>query len=310
MTRRFAGASLLILTACAASGQTPAAPPSFEVASIKPAPPQGNMIRVKMGSDAGRLDYNNVALRDVVRVAYRVKDYQVSGPDWLGSARFDITAKFPEGATKEQVPEMLQALLADRFKLQMHREKKDLPVYALVVGKGGPKLQKSDPNDDSFPGGMGGPAPPPPPPGAAVGHNTNVQTTAGGRGGGEGRGGGGRGMMMINMNGRMEAKKVTIGGLAEMLARMLDRPVIDETGIAGDYDFQLEFGPDEMRNMRAGMMVPPVGADAHSSPADAASDPGQSIFTAVQKFGLKLEPRKAPLDIIVIDHVEKTPTEN
>src|SRR5438105_1093800 len=120
MTSRTTAASLALSTMIWA---VPSAFPQssrleFEVASIKPASPQqSGMMRVGMNVDAGRLTYENVALRECIRAAYRVKDYQISGPDWLSSLRFDISAKLPEGATRDQVPEMLQALLADRFKL-------------------------------------------------------------------------------------------------------------------------------------------------------------------------------------------------
>src|SRR5207249_5172791 len=89
------------------------------------------------------VDYANVSLRDLIRRVYEVKEYQVSGPDWMKSARFDIVAKIPSDTPKEQVPLMLQTLLAERFKLAIHRETKDLPMYALVVGRNGPKMKES-----------------------------------------------------------------------------------------------------------------------------------------------------------------------
>src|SRR6476620_8172887 len=127
-------AGLMAVASSIASAQ-PAVTPTFEVASIKPAPPPGgNNMMVRMGGDPGRIDYANVSLKDVIRLAYRVKNYQIAGPDWLESARFNIVAKLPEGSSREQIPEMLQALLAERFKLALHRETKELPVYGLVVG--------------------------------------------------------------------------------------------------------------------------------------------------------------------------------
>ena len=94
-----------------------------------------------------------MSLADLIRVAYRVKPYQLSGPDWMTAERFDVLAKMPEGATREQVPEMLKALLAEPFKLAVHRESKEHAVYALVVGKGGPKLKESAPDADAPAGG-------------------------------------------------------------------------------------------------------------------------------------------------------------
>jgi len=302
------GAGVLILGACSASAQTPASPLSFEVASIKPATQQAmGQMRVGMRVDAGRVDFANVSLRDCIRQAYRLKDYQISGPDWMGSTRFDIIAKLPEGGTREQVPEMLQAMLAERFKLEIHRETKDLPVYALAVAKGGPKLEKSK-DDDPAPqmAGAGGPGLPPPPDGGF--------RTGGGRGAmQEGKAVARGGMMMMSGDGHMQARRITMSALCDMVSRFMDRPVIDETGIEGFYDLTLEFSPDEMRNMGKGMMMPmPPGADhaGGPGPSEAVPDSGQSVVTSLQKAGLKLESRKAPIEFLMIDHVEKSPTEN
>ena len=168
--------------------------PSFEVASIKPAAPQSDgRIMVSMGGDPGRLDYKNVSLRDLVRSAYDVKDYQVNGPDWMNSARFDLQAKLPPDTPKEQRNLMMQALLAERFQLKVHKESKEVPVYSLVVGKGGAKMK---PAEDV----------PPPPPGdapSAGGPGPVGDFSGGGRGLGPGPGGKGPGPGMMMM--RMEA---------------------------------------------------------------------------------------------------------
>jgi uncharacterized protein (TIGR03435 family) len=199
-----------------------------------------------------------------VRVAYRVKDHQISGPDWLASQRFDIVAKLPEGASREQVPEMLQSLLVERFKLALHRDKKEHTAYALVVGKNGPKLHPSE-------GGAAGPG----------------------------------GTIKIG-RGHLEVNKTTVSNFADMLSRLVDRPVLDMTELQGRFDFTLDFAPEGMKTF--GMIM---GAPAEK-PAESASEPsGPSIFTAVQEqLGLKLEARKAPVEILVIDHIEKVPTEN
>src|SRR3954451_10262547 len=129
----------IVSMCCAAYAQDAAGQPTFEVASVKPAPPQsGHMFRIGMSGgpgtpDPGRINFENVSLKNVIMRAYNVKGYQISGPSWLDSERFDITAKVPAGATKEQFQLMLQNLLAERFKLQLHRESKQMPVYALVV---------------------------------------------------------------------------------------------------------------------------------------------------------------------------------
>src|SRR5271157_3691397 len=142
-------AGLAVFTSCAAFAQTAENSPTFEVASVKPAAPiVGNRIMVGMRGgpgtpDPGQITYNNVTLKNVLTNAYGVKSFQISGPSWLDSERYDIVAKLPRGATKEQFMVMLQNLLAERFKLTLHREKRDLPMYALVVGKNGPKMKES-----------------------------------------------------------------------------------------------------------------------------------------------------------------------
>ena len=160
MRRAMMGGGLAVLTACAAFAQSTGNPPSFEVASVKPAAPMTDgrirvMTRGGPGTpDPGQITYSNVSIKNVMTTAYNVKGYQISGPDWLDSLRFDITAKVPPGTTKEQFQLMLQNLLAERFKLTLHHQSKDLPIYALVVAKGGPKLKESvdDPNA-ATPGG-------------------------------------------------------------------------------------------------------------------------------------------------------------
>ena len=122
------------------------AAPEFEVATIKPAPPQAEgRTSTRMSSDTqtGRLNYNNVNLKEVIGQAYKVRQYQISGPSWMETERFDIVAKFQTAPAEDQIPRMLQALLAERFKLTMRRETKELPIFAVIVGKNGPKLEKS-----------------------------------------------------------------------------------------------------------------------------------------------------------------------
>ena len=269
--RTVLASGILAITSCAVSGQSPA--PAFEVASIKSAaPPTDGRLMIRMGGDAGRIEYTNVSLRDVIRNAYKVRNDQISGPDWLNSDRYNITAKFPPGASRDDVPAMLQTLLADRFKLASHKESKVLPIYALVPAKGGPKLQPAD-----AAGGM---------------------------------------RMMMGPKGRHLSGKVTLEQLASTPSNAMDRPVMDMTELKGAFDIDLEFTSDySPEGMRMGMpgLGPgpgpggPAGeARAHDESADA-----PSLFTAIQeKLGLKLDPRKAPVDIYVIDHAEKVPTEN
>jgi uncharacterized protein (TIGR03435 family) len=204
---------------------------------------------------------------------------------------------------------MLQNLLAERFKLTLHREKKDLQMYALVVGKNGPKLkelaQEAAPKEG---GPVDGPA-------ATMGKLTMgrdgfpvLPAAAGGRGA--------MAMTMMNGNARMTANGQTMAGLAEMLSNQLDLPVVDMTGLTGKYDYTLYFAPEGLAGMRlpGGLPPPPPpgeaggGMPAANAP-DAQSNP--NLFTALQEqLGLKLEQRKGPVDLLVIDHLEKAPIEN
>jgi len=291
--------------------------PAFEVATIKPAqlpaPQQIMQGKAHMGMnvDGARVDIGAMALADMIRIAFRVKQYQISGPEWMKSERFDVMGKIPEGVSKDQVPEMLQALLADRFGLKFHRESQEHPIYALIVAKGGPRLTESPPDQ----------APPTSEKSSGMTVGTekgpvNVQTDGKGvlvRGGEMGT------MHMTMADGKMhmEASKVSMDTLADMLSRFVDRPVVNLTELKGNYQVTLELSMEDLRNMaRAqGVMLPgpgrgPGGGGA-DSPADLASEPaGGSIFQAIEKLGLKLEARKAPVETLIIDNIEKTPTEN
>ena len=321
MLRAIVGAGLVVFTSSTALAQTAENSPAFEVASVKPAAPiTGNRIQVMMrggpGSpDPGQITYTNVTLKNVLMNAYGVKGFQISGPSWLDSERYDIVAKLPRGATKAQFMVMLQNLLAERFKLTLHREKKDLPMYALVVGKNGPKLKESveepAPKDGDAPK-AGGPAVDDPLAGAAmrrlpVGKDgfPVLPPGAGGRGS--------TAIMLMNGNARMTATKQSMAGLAEMLSGQLDLPVVDMTGLTGKYDYTLYFAPEGGLGMKLGMLAPPPGEGGGGAPMASAPDAQSSpnLFSALQEqLGLKLEQRKGPVDLLVIDHLEKAPVEN
>lgn len=316
-------AAALVVLAAGVSAQTPEAPAlAFEVASIKPAGPldpvaiQSGKMRIGMKVDGAIVDIGSFALKDLIRVAYDVKDYQITGPDWLssgmGAQRFNVQATLPEGATEKQVPQMLQALLAERFKLVVHRETKDHSVYALVVGKGGLKLKESDPDP------VAPETPAEPKKGETViGQGANQVRISGNMGSGKGVvvNGGPQGQMRMSMvDGKMhmEAAKMSMAGLAEIVSRFVDRPVVDMTELKGRYKLALDLSMDDLKAIaRAAGMGAAMGAGDGKGPADAASDPsGSSIFTSLQQMGLKLDARKAPVAAIVVDHLEKTPTEN
>ena len=327
--RRFA--SCVALTVASALAQTGL---TFEVATIKPAAPldrmkiaagiqAGQMPKIGPHIDRARAEYTYMALKDLIALAYKVKPYQITGPDWTASQRFDIVAKLPEGASKDDVPKMLQALLEDRFKLAVHRDNQEHPVLALLVGKKGPKMKESveapEPIDENAalkPGEMktdtaDGPVR------VAVGQNGSATINMGAKGTINYR------MDPATRSLHMEGSKVTMAGFADMLSRFSQmtggggRQVVDMTELKGNYEVALDFSLTDLMNMAraAGVDIPAGvggGAGQGTSPAAAASDPGgsSSLFEAVQALGLKLEPRKAMVEQVVIDRLEKNPTEN
>jgi uncharacterized protein (TIGR03435 family) len=293
-----AGKALLIaLSATAAFAQdfsTPEASPrpEFEVATIRP-----SIQDLQAGATAGvRIDGAQVrcialTLKDYIGMAYRTKLYQISGPDWIGSDRFDISATIPAGVPAAQTPEMMQRLLEERFQVKIHREKKDFPVYVLEIAKGGLKAQESspDPNagDAKAPLTIAGS-------GSAQGISVNL----------------GRGSSYSFANNKFEANRIDMPTLAAVLERFVDRPIVDMTDLTGHYDFALPVTDEDYRVMlihagvNAGVSLPSQALRL----LDGASTP--SLFDALQKVGLKLDARKAPLDMIIVDDIRKTPTEN
>jgi uncharacterized protein (TIGR03435 family) len=241
--------------------QAPAAKPlqTFEVAIIKSsAPSPDGRVTATIGGDAGRINYEGLPLKMLLSRAFDVKDDQISGPDWLDTARFDILAKLPDGASREQVPSMLQALLVERFRISLHHDQKELAIYALVVGKNGSRLK------DAAPANAG---------------------------------------RLLVRTGHVETQG-SLASLADFLSRMTDRPVFDLTGLKGNYDIDLEWTPEPGDES----MFKGFPSTASSSGTERA---GPALFTAIEEqLGLKLEGRKVPVDIIVIDHIDKAPSQN
>ena len=257
-----------VIATIAAFGQQPA----FEVASIRSAAqitpemiPAGKL-HVGMKIDAGRVDIGYVSLRDLVTLAYEVKPFQVTAPDWMAAQRFDILAKMPEGATKEQVPAMLRALLEERFKLVAHRENNEQPVYSLEVGKNGPKFKEA-------------PAPEPAP--AKPEGKADMVIGAGDQQVRINRTGGGPGGAQVSMSSRrdrrreesvgptgqmhMEMERMTMASLAQQLTPMLDRPVVDHTGLKGAYTIALDLSIQDM--MQVAQKSGVTGAGRHAYPS-------------------------------------------
>jgi uncharacterized protein (TIGR03435 family) len=251
--------------------------PSFEVASIKPSDPNPtNPSWIGMSADRALVTYTNITLRDCIRAAYRVRDFQVVGPEWINNARFEITAKLPAGASADQIPEMLQSLLVERFKLAFRRDTKEQPVYALTIGKDGPKLKAAERRTDAQSA-------------TAVGPDGKPRPA----------------MMFRFLPGGvlLNAPSANLESFVEVMSRFTERPVVDMTGLEGQYVLSLTFAPETTHGLNVPGFLGPDGTPT-------ASDPVPSVFAAVQQYGLKLEARKAPLEMLTVIHVEKTPTEN
>ncbi len=297
--------------------------PAFEVATIRPAPPimeivqqlQSGKAKIGLTIDAGRVDMGFQGLNDLIRIAYKVKPYQIQGPDWMAQQRFEIQAKIPDGVSQDRVPQMLQSLLADRFKFTMHRDKKEMNVYALIVAKGGPKLTEADPAPE---------APLAETPGAAsmsIGtENGPMKIVQDGKGGSVMQGGQFSGTVRTSVSQtgvHLDISKAKVSELVDLLTGLVDKPVVDMTDLKGMYQVNFDLPMDDLvliaqRNAaQLGLQLPTSPQAAGATPADLASTPGgAAIFQAVEKMGLKLDARKAPVDVIVVDHLEKSPTDN
>jgi uncharacterized protein (TIGR03435 family) len=272
-----------------AFGQTK---PAFEAASIRPAPTQVSSVNVGLHMDGSQARFTYLSLKDYISRAYRLKAYQIVGPDWLAGERFDIAAKLPDGATAAQIPEMLQALLDERFHLKIHRDMKDFPVYSLEIAKGGIKMKElpSDSDTATSPAGALNVT--------VVGTNTGVGYSFG------------NGSTLTFSARGLEGKKITMRALAETLSWYVDRPVVDMTGLKGNYDIMLDISEEDFRAMTirsavvAGVVLPPPAMAVLDRPW------GDSLTNSLGKAGLTLEQRKSPLEVIVIDSIEKKPTDN
>jgi uncharacterized protein (TIGR03435 family) len=254
-----------------ALGQQKSAKPTFEVAVVKPLEPNTSPL-VNMSADPSVIRYGNVTLRDAIRGSFRVRDFQIVAPDWLSSARFYIEGKLPDGASPDLAADMLQSLLEERFKLETHRETKEMDVYALLPWPGGLKLKPSELRIDSK---------------TATAMGTD-----------------GKPRQIVYFGGNANEVTVTAPGssfltFVGVTSRFTARPLVDMTGIDGLYDFKIRFAPENV-----GGFPGPVGNGV------VAADPAPTLSDALKEIGLRIEKRKMPIDMLVVTHMEKQPTEN
>jgi len=294
--------------------------PAFEVATVRPSEPldfgkmralaqSGNLPKFGPQIDGLRAEYKRMPLKLLIARAYEVQPFQVTVPKDISTQMFDIVARMPEGSTKADEPKMLRTLLEERFKLDAKKVTGDQTVYALVVGKDGPKLKESsiiagplDPNAELKPGEtkIDGPFGP-----AILKQNPDGSSAwyMGERGSFRQR------FDFANNTMQLDGTALTMQGLAETLSLLSTgssggsgRPVIDMTGLKGHYDLTLELSLSAMGP------PPPPGSAATAEASLPAGSLG--LEESVQKVGLKLEPRKAPIEQVMVSHVEKMPTEN
>ena len=271
--------NLLIAVMCMVGmlqAQSPVARSAFEVAAIKLSTGDGRSREVNANS-GGRFGVSNFPLKTVIEMAFNVKDFQIAGgPAWIDSDGYDFNAKAATNATFEEMKPMIESLLSDRFKLVVHRETKELPIYDLVVAKGGVKLAA-------------------PKEGNCVTHEPNTPYPP--------PTGGSRPLFCGNVRsgrGSFDGAKISISMLVGNLSDILGRPINDKTGLSGTFDIHLEFATDDAI---ANTIV--AGRTEGEKPPQADS-PARSILTALQEqLGLRLESSKGPVGVLVIDHVER-----
>ncbi len=249
----------------------------FEVASVKPAHSETGRFTMTGGpgtGDPGRISYTNIPLRRVLLDAFDLKNYQLNGPDWLDTLRYDITARVPQGTSLDQFHAMMRNLLVSRFRMTLHRESKEMPVYGLVEAKSGIKIRAVAQ------------------PGGPRGEEMAIVKRQEGRDGFPVVDLPTSGLVIETRNGaaRITAKEVTMARFADFLVRQAGRPVFDETKVPGVYTFELYFTPE--------------GPNASSSPEP-------DLFAALtQQLGLRLDASRGPVELVVIDRANKEPAEN
>ena len=292
MKRLTLGLCIVVTLVYSQTGETQ---PTFEVASIKPSEPITPGTRTRIGctggpgtTSPGIWTCQNLPIGALITMAYDLRRYQFSPPDWMRLGRFEISAKIPLGTTKEQFRLMQQNLLAERFKLVLHRESKEMPIYDLTVGKNGIKMKEAGPPTEE------GPTPDSVEqmPKFKMGKDGTAELI-------------GPGLIGLNGHFTWNAPNISMDEFVVKLSDQVDRPVVNSTGLKGRYEFSAHWVTESMP-------IPP-GALPPGAPTPVLADDssGPSLERAVQdQLGLKLESKKGTGDIIVIDHMEKTPIEN
>ena len=274
---RVAVGCLLGLGLCFAQSGTP----SFEVASVKPAAPPSDAERngARQTSDPGTLRDRAYTLKTLLSQTYGLSELQISGPGWLDSARYDIVAKIPAGATKEQINLMLRNLLAERFGLVTHMETREGPIYEATVAKGGVKMREPEKpgSDGAQPTKLDNSGCPTLPAGSPRMFGTQL---------------GERACVVARMQ-TLQPLFMTL-----QLPTNLGRLIMDKTGLTGVYDYTLSFAVETASAQPGGEL-------------NAASDPAPTLLVALERqLGVKLESKKAPVETLVVDRANRTPTEN
>jgi uncharacterized protein (TIGR03435 family) len=285
--RRFYFAVVCTLMAVAPAITQPSL--RFEVASIRPTPEDNAGSRIGLRLTGSLAHYSGLTLKDYIGAAYSLDPPQVIAPEWANEQRYEISATLPAGATREQVPEMLQALLAERFQLKVHRESRQFPVYALVVSKGGLKIKGTpvDPN-----------APP------LVASNTVGAASTNG--------------VVINMrggtfamaDGKFEIRQLTMEDLALALTRFSDRKTIDATGLTDRFDMTLELTQEDFNLVYLRGLVNNGYTRAPQILRTLDGAPANILGSYLARAGLALEERRAPLEVVVVDSASRQPAEN
>ena len=224
-----------------------------------------------MDANAGMVRYNNITLRDCIRAAYGLRDFQIQGPAWIADARYEISARLGDNG-KEKVPEMLQTLLEERFHLKLRRDTKEQAVYALVIAPDGHKLK---PADAIAAGRLA----------TALGPDGNPRPAMT--------------YQMTESGITLRAPAATVATVVDFLSRWMERPVVGLTGLPGQFELTLPFVPEIISPNSA--MRPEAGKF---------SEPGPTLFDSVKQYGLRLEPRRMPLEMLTILEADRVPVEN